>query len=450
VERIISILEDKGLFTDELAQCFAFHSPLAAVNNVREELQAALDDRSLEQPSSGNALSAFNFLASASLRGQSVCDEKNCRLRKVARLARYSALYCDRVLVPIQFIAAHEQDESDTRYGFWREVATVLELRPLIEAGIIYLLPSFLNYCPHCMPIVVPERPEINTAARGLTEQHAGDFSLVYGGRERSGHQFTLQGPAQYLEHGQRCRWYARRPTWLPKEMARKGASRPAKLPAAAVRQSGMVHDIFDEIAEDATLQQFYAAKYDTKYLTDRLGEAEFLNSFSKRFELAKQKEALCAHLAHSIPLFSEVPIETVVRIRREDNEAFQQYRSALGEIVKQYVSSNKEIRALEAKQIYFDELEPRLRELQRKARSERRAALKKGILKTAATTALVGLGIYSGILPPNLIELCKSIGGVKLAADVAEIFASIEKHPPAISNNNLYFLLRVKEEADR
>ncbi len=211
-----------------------------------------------------------------------------------------------------------------------------------------------------------------------------------------------------------------------------------------------MVDEIFNGIAEDATLQQFYGAKYDTKYLTDRLGEAEFLSSISSEFELAKQKQALCAHLAHSIPLFSEVPIETVVKIRREDNEAFQQYRSTLGEIIKRYVSSDKQIRTPEAKEIYFDELEPRLRELQRRARFERRTVLKKGVLKTAATTAMVGLGIYSGILPPHLIEICKSIGGVKLAADVAEIFASMEKHPPAIRNHNLYFLLRVKEEANR
>jgi len=352
--------------------------------------------------------------------------------------------------VPIQFVPTHEQDEIDTRYGFWREVSTVLALRPLIEAGIIYLLPSFLNYCPHCMPIVVPERPEIDTVARRLVEEHIRDFKLVYEGRDGGEHQIRLEGPGQYLEHGRLYRGYSRRPAWLPKELCRKAISGDVELAPEALRRSGMVDEIFNGIAEDATLQQFYGAKYDTKYLTDRLGEAEFLSSISSEFELAKQKQALCAHLAHSIPLFSEVPIETVVKIRREDNEAFQQYRSTLGEIIKRYVSSDKQIRTPEAKEIYFDELEPRLRELQRRARFERRTVLKKGVLKTAATTAMVGLGIYSGILPPHLIEICKSIGGVKLAADVAEIFASMEKHPPAIRNHNLYFLLRVKEEANR
>jgi len=448
VERIISILEERGLFSDDLVDHFAFHSSLADVNRVREELQAALDERSYEQVPD-NSLSAFNFLASASLRGESVCDERNCRLRKVARLARYSALYCDRVLLPIQFVPAHAQDEFDARYNLGREVATVLALRPLLEAGIIYLLPSFLKYCPQCMPLVVPERPEINAAARQLKETHVNEFKLFYEGRAHGKHPVVLEGPAEYLEHGHRFRNYPRRPSWLPKGLAKPLGKSRTELTRGAVRKSGMVEEIFNDIAEDATLQQFYAAKYQTKYLTDRPGEAEFLGSLNSDFEPARQKSALCAHLAHSIPLLSEVPIETVVKIRREDNEAFQQYRSALGNIVKKYVVAGKEIGAREAKEIYFDELEPAVRELQRKAQLERRASLKKGLLKAGVTTAVVGLGIYSGILPAQLVELCKAVGGVKLAADLAETFASAERHPSTIRNNNLYFLLRVKEETE-
>ena len=205
--------------------------------------------------------------------------------------------------------------------------------------------------------------------------------------------------------------------------------------------------DFFEEIGRDVTLQQFYGMRYDTKYLTDRPGEAEFLRSLNKEHEIAKQTATLCARLAHSIPLFADVPIEIVARIRRDDHEAFQQYRAALGDIVQKYVASGRAIGDAEANEIFLDELAPKLMQLERKARLERRAALKKSFLKTAITSAVVGLGIYGGILPSHLVELCKMVGGVKLASDVAETFSSVEKYSTEVRNHNLFFLLRVKQD---
>jgi len=447
MDRVISILEERGLFSEDLVDHFVC-SPIAEIKKVREELQGAIENRRYEQPSD-NSLSASNFLASSSLRGESVCAERTCRLRKIALLARYSALYCDRVLLPIQLDPAYEQDEYDARYDFARDVAGILMLRPLIEAGVVYLVPSLLRYCSHCLPKFVAERPEIEAIARRLAKVNADAFKLSYRGR-RGDHSFFLKGPDEYLEHGRRFQTRPRRPDWIPKDLPNLSEKRRLRLPIDIVRKSGMIDAVFNEIAEDATLQQFYTARYQTKYLTDRPGEAEFLKSLSGDFELARHTSALCAHLAHNIPLFSDVPIETIVRIRREDSEAFRQYRSALGGIVSRYVAAGKEIGTGEAKQIYFDELDPAVRALRIKARAERRASMRKGLVKVLATTAAVGLGIYSGILPAQMVEICKAIGGVKLAADLAETLISTEKHHATVRSDNLYFLLRIKEETGR
>ncbi|PYX32551.1 MAG: hypothetical protein DMG77_03180 [Acidobacteria bacterium] len=92
----------------------------------------------------------------------------------------------------------HEDDEDDTRYHFYRDLVCVLELRPLIESGIVLLLPSFLNYCPHCMPIAVPERPDICNAARELTAAHLKDFKMFYERDGKRGYPITLKGPQTY------------------------------------------------------------------------------------------------------------------------------------------------------------------------------------------------------------------------------------------------------------
>jgi hypothetical protein len=70
-------------------------------------------------------------------------------------------------------------------------------------------------------------------------------------------------------------------------------------------------------------------------------------------------------------------------------------------------------------------------------------------MLKVAASSALVALGVYSGILPTHMGELVKTIGGFSVAKDLAEAIASIERNPLEVRNHNLYFLLRLKQEAD-
>jgi hypothetical protein len=82
-------------------------------------------------------------------------------------------------------------------------------------------------------------------------------------------------------------------------------------------------------------------------------------------------------------------------------------------------------------------------------AKNIRRDQLKRGLLKVAAASVVVGLGLYSGILPSQLADLCKTIGGFSVAKDLAETFGAIERNPKEIRNHNLYFLLRLQQRSE-
>jgi uncharacterized surface protein with fasciclin (FAS1) repeats len=70
-------------------------------------------------------------------------------------------------------------------------------------------------------------------------------------------------------------------------------------------------------------------------------------------------------------------------------------------------------------------------------------------LVKTAATSAVLGLGVFGGLVPAQMLELLKALGPVKVFADLAEAYSSIEKNTAEVRSHNLYFLLRLKQEAE-
>jgi len=101
-----------------------------------------------------------------------------------------------------------------------------------------------------------------------------------------------------------------------------------------------------------------------------------------------------------------------------------------------------------EAKEIYEDIIKPKLVALQTQAKNFRRASLKKGLLKVTASSAIVAIGIYAGILPSDISKLITAIGGFSVARDLAEALGSIGTNPEEVRNHNLYFLLRLGRSA--
>jgi len=137
-----------------------------------------------------------------------------------------------------------------------------------------------------------------------------------------------------------------------------------------------------------------------------------------------------------------------VLKVRREEPEAFANYRVSLTGIVKNHVATGGTVGKKEAKEIYEDILRPNLLALQTKAKNFRRANLNKGLLKAAASWVLVAIGIYAGILRSDISKLVTAVGGFNIARDLAEALGAIGTNPDEVRNHNLYFLLRLGQSA--
>jgi hypothetical protein len=218
------------------------------------------------------------------------------------------------------------------------------------------------------------------------------------------------------------------------------------RIPLALVKRGDVLAPVFNTIANDFVLQQYFGVAYNARYVTDLPGEAEFFTEISKNDSLAMQTAALCARLTHTIPMMSDLPLETVLKVRDAEPEAFLNYRSTITSIVKNHVHSGTPLTDSEAKEIYTDELLPKLQRLEAKAHQQRRSKIKGAAVKALASSAVLALGIYSGLLPATGTQVMTALGGLSVAKDIAEGLGAIEKNPVEIRNHNLFFLLRLKQ----
>jgi hypothetical protein len=157
---------------------------------------------------------------------------------------------------------------------------------------------------------------------------------------------------------------------------------------------------------------------------------------------------ALAAQLTHSIPLFAGVSVATILRIRREGSEPLILYRAALTQIVKDLLVKGERITPARAREIFRDILEPQLAKLKAEAAARRRSATRKAVVKVGIPALVVSVGVLGGFLPAAISELLKAVGGVAMATSIGEALASLEKNPAEVRSHNLYFLLRISQEA--
>jgi hypothetical protein len=444
--QLVETLEKWGLVSAQAVQRLVSDLPFKEIVKIREENENSLVDDTKRNASPEDSFSPFNFIASASFRGDSGCSSWRCYTRKAEILARYAACFCDRVIVPLSVAANHPNaTQKDERYALARGILGVVEMRPVIDAGIVVPAASMFHYCPLCFPTKIPQVERILEIRKQLLESLPDKFWMSYQKEPHSNEgRLTVHGPEDYLEHGTINYAVRNTTSWLPRAIR---GSRPVRLTDEQKRKSKRVEQLITQIAIDVSAQQVYSTLFNATYLTNTTGEAEFLKLLHEEDRLAARTATLCAQLTHSIPLFTDLSLERVMKIRREDYAAFESYRLTLSKIMKENIKSDKELTITEARNIYSDVLQPEIVNLEQQAKNERKSAIKDSVVNAGITAGVIALGAYSGFLPTQLTALCAAVGGVKLVTDVAKTVAAIQKNPTKVRNSNLYFLLRLRQE---
>ncbi len=190
-----------------------------------------------------------------------------------------------------------------------------------------------------------------------------------------------------------------------------------------------------------------YGTRRNARFLSDMAGETDFLEWLTDDERMTAKSLAL-HELEHTVPVLAGLPIATILRVRKEERDSFEAYRAAIGTISATIMSTKNRVSKKEAREMFRTAIEPELRKMNREVVAYRKTQGKRLLAGVASIVAGVAIGAYSGLAPLVSVPLvgAASVVGTRLLSKAAG--SACEHGPETKQKNDLYFLLRLTQEA--
>lgn len=384
----------------------------------------------------------FSFAANGAMSGGAFpCSSVQCRLKRAHRLGVFAALYANRVYLPNLFEYGYHQ-KLNLRSTFAKDqitnqligdVAVYMQYKPLIESGLVDVIPSVVAVCPHCLKQLLMEEEEISSrvdaATRRLDRELAGRLTFTLG---RDSY-VTVDDPEELLDEP--AGFIARRrfvAQWLRKA--------PYKFTEPEIRKLGLRRDILGVVTDDLLLQKWGHYAEGTSYLTSRK-----LDSIA--IELVKPGDAagssLPRTLEHMLPMPPDLDVRRAIRFRAAEPEIFENYRTTVGNLVR----TASTLHDADVADAIHSEVDPELAKISVAMRKRRRplgAQVGRGLVFTAITAGVIE---RAGLFGSDSMETKAAAALLAAAAATGDAVRERLKAPAVpddVASNPFYFLWKV------
>jgi hypothetical protein len=459
VTLLLEFLENAGLVRgSRINEARIRRLSVSRLSDIGEQAASITRAEALE-PAIGNMTHAATLSLGGGAQG---CSNVACRMQRINQLAQFAAFYSDRVYIE-NFISAHqhETDDGDAASTSWRprrlldDLKVLMRVRPLIEAGLVVPVTISDDVCVQCIALdafgisadkrFARERKHL--ASRFLDEM---TVALEYHGEEWV---FAHEAPEELLQHGGLYFWCSDLPSALAEMQRlvdRAIAGQTVKLSKAAVRKigahEGLARLVFDNVVFEMAMSQILR----TAYLSDSELPLQLLTAISGDPDLARRNSVVQRHLTSMVPFLGDVSPGVALKLRRREEESFLTYRQALNTAIDNVRAEGSTLRERDAQAIYSDVIAPELARLDHAVQTARRDLLKNLARSAGAWIGAISFGMYSGLLPAQLVGAAQVLGLTKVLADLAQTALRLGSAGDTIRNQDLYFLWRVRHASQR
>ncbi len=386
------------------------------------------------------------------------CASLPCRIRHIDELAQFAAFYSDRVYIH-NFLSEHAHEAHDVhdrsldelRYTLIDDLEIVARIRPLMEAGLVVPVTPSANICHQCVALdafgvnadkrLVREQARLRKrflAELKVSVEHAdGEWVVVF------------EGPSELLEHGTACLTYDKIPAPLRKKerlLARARSGESVRLSRADGQKLEHHAELAGDVFRSVLFEMAVSSALGTSYLSEAELPIQVLSSISCSPSLDRRNNLIQRYLTSAVPFFGDIEPAEVVKLRQRETEAFVSYRQALNRAVDDVRARKGDFTPQDARGIYSDVVAPELARLDQAVKAARRDSLRTLGRSAGAWAGAISFGMYSGLLPAELLSAAKAVGLIKVVADLAQTGAKLADRRRVIHEESLYFLWRVRE----
>jgi hypothetical protein len=400
------------------------------------EAQTILND---VKPTSGQG---YSFVSNTPLSGGKFpCIDVECRLSHLDQLARFAALYADRVLIHDPL----ENYDPDSPEGFGRRLADDLRVlysvRPLLEQGRISLARTAWHFCEeHYDELLVRSKLQerLERARKALARRFRKDAQVSL--EDSNGIPlFKITGSHELIEHGLSYHASAK-----ARSLAERRPDRINQLLSShEIGASRVFQGHISTVIGDIFVQNLYA-KMGFNYLTDRPVDFEVIGAVNDS-KTNKRSKAILDGLSHTVPFIQDVGLEKLIKLREDEGASFQIYRDSLNELLKQLDDADLSNPKL-VKEAFNDSIRPELHKIDLTVKNSKKLLYGSVKRDVAFGAGFIALGLFSGLLPPGIGQLVAALGGYKFASGVADKAVRALTEPDEARENKYYFLWKLQQ----
>jgi hypothetical protein len=450
MRKVFDVLESNGFVSEVDAPRINDLGSTVAVK-LYESVYASIFDSQQRQVIAAGVeplqMDPFTFFAGASVRGDSGCGAPSCRIQKIDFLGRYAALYANAAVVPLPLTHPERvHDVAEAKRSLARTAITLLRLRPLITGGIIRPVVMRTTHCEHEIKWVDQMQAVVHEMSDEAAKLSLSEFDLEYQLPEKSPTGMStiyVNGPRDFLEHGNIVNVFRESPDWKLRSWR---YDNEGKTILRGKKKLWFVRLLFNEIANNTSFYLTYGRLQKARFLTDLPGEAFVLDWLTGDERLAASTAAM-QMLAHAVPILADVPIATVMRIRRQERDSFESYRIAVTKIAREVLQRKSRLSRKEAQDMLKALIEPEILSLRKEIRSERKRQTHRIFGGLASLAAGIAIGAFGGLpiaVTGASVGTAALVGG-RLLAKAAE--EACEHGTNLRQQNDLYFVVRLMQE---
>jgi hypothetical protein len=395
----------------------------------------------------------YSFMANSGLSGLQTAPVDTLRLAQVDSLARFSVLYADTV-----FIQEPLSNQRFSKSGFpvmrkevGIELAIMLALKPLLEAGIVKIASNTFPLNNFSLEQINNEiQRTVNRANTALRKRFSKNVTFDVSYIPRSGFRMTIaEGPLDLIENpstrgntGVIGQFSLETPPSLVKMVAKN--DKDGLLKIKVNNRHPAFRDLFEElissITRDLSFMALGSLLFDLNYITDRTADLLALESSNSTTNVALNR-TLLEEFSHDMPIVFGAPLSALLKLRKKEWESFLDYRDALRQALRT-VESDKQAKA---STVFADIVNPELNRIDLSLKRNKSLLSKAAGRDAILAVGAVAMGLLTGFVSPQIADAIAKLGGLKYGIDTAKNLAAAYSEPKEAQENRYYFLWKAR-----
>lgn len=373
------------------------------------------------------------------------CMYYECRSHALDHTLRMASLYADYMIVQNPFsrlIHSLPNDDNDLNAEFLTSLILLLEMKPVMEAGIILLEEASLMLCLDChKELFSDSKLGVKSTYESLESillQKVLDEVQFYAERDKEIESIILQGDTGLLEHSTLSIWFR---DGLPPDLRPDLNNTKSRLSREQIEYHKLHEFITLPIADDIINNAISSKINNSRYVTSRIFDINLISELLEE-DVRKRDKAISSIFSHNIPLYDNLPIEHILLERKREPESFNVYRNKFESAINELSSSDTD----DYLDVFNDILQPEIDRLNIHVKTSKVRLAKEFGVNVGTALAFVGIGIFTGFITPALGAAITAIGGYNFLKEVGQGSVDLLGTPDDVKEDDYYFLWKIQK----